>query len=93
MMMPTACWMPWTTVRPFPMSDSLTVTVTVSVIPGSRRHCLLLPGIEKVAPTLPATLDLGGFQVIATADSLVVRHSDEPARDLFAPPNGGVGFT
>ena len=38
---------------------------------------------------LPATFPLGGFQVVATEMALVVRHQEEPNRDLFAPPSDG----
>ena len=40
-----------------------------------------LPGTS-----LPATLPLGDFDVVVTSEALVVRHTDEPTRDLFAPP-------
>jgi alpha-glucosidase len=49
------------------------------------------PGIELVEPTvLPATVGLGEFTIVASSDSLVVRHADEPNRDIFAPPSDGT---
>jgi alpha-glucosidase len=45
--------------------------------------------VDLPSSSLPATLNLGSFEVVASTDDLIVRHTDESARDLFKSPSNG----